>query len=113
VERVVAGVWRDALRRPHVGVETSFFELGGHSLLATKIVGQITKVFRTPLPLRRFFEAPTVAGVARALAELEPKPGQAATIARLYLKAQQMTPEERERLRRAGPGAAPTTTGFP
>ncbi|AHG93598.1 amino acid adenylation domain protein (plasmid) [Gemmatirosa kalamazoonensis] len=100
VEAVVAGVWREVLARDRVGIETSFFDLGGHSLLATRIAGQVSRIFRTSLPLRRFFEAPTVAGVARALAELEPKAGQTTTIARLFRRAQQMTPEERERLRR-------------
>ncbi len=112
VETVVAGVWRDILGRERVGVETSFFDLGGHSLLATRITGQVTKIFRTALPLRRFFESPTVAGVARALMDAEAKPGQTATIARLFLKAQRMTPEERERLRRDMPRTDQTTTGI-
>ena len=45
-------------------------------------------------------EDATVAGVARAVVAHEPKAGQAALIARLFLKAQQMTVEEREQLRR-------------
>src|SRR5260221_42031 len=85
-----------------VEVETSFFELGGHSLLATRITAQLSRIFRTTLPLRRFFEAQTAAGVARTLTELELKPGQTALIARLLLKARQMSPEERE-LARAAP----------
>src|SRR5437868_1870876 len=101
VETVIAGVWREVLARERVGVESSFFDLGGHSLLATRIAGQVGRIFRSTLPLRRFFEAPTIAGTARALVAAEPKAGQTALIARLYLKAQQMTPEERERLRRA------------
>jgi amino acid adenylation domain-containing protein len=111
IETVVAALWRDVLGRERVGVETSFFDLGGHSLLATRIAGQVTKIFRTPLPLRRFFEAPTVAGVARVLVEGEAKPGQTATIARLFIKAQQMTPEERERLRREKSRSDQSTTG--
>ena len=87
-------------------------ELGGHSLLATRITGQISKIFRVTLPLRVFFEQATVAGVARALATLEPKAGQTATIARLFLKAQSMTTEERERLRRDD-GRLTSRTGSP
>jgi hypothetical protein len=75
-------------------------ELGGHSLLATRITGRVSKIFRLTLPLRVFFEDATVAGVARAVVAHEPKAGQAALIARLFLKAQQMTVEEREQLRR-------------
>jgi hypothetical protein len=66
-------------------------------------------VFRTTLPLRRFFEAPTVAGVARVLTQLESKPGQTEAIARLYQKVQQMTPEEREAMRGRKGGTEQTT----
>jgi amino acid adenylation domain-containing protein len=110
LETVIAGVWSDMLGIQSIGVETSFFELGGHSLLATRINAQVSRIFRSTLALRRFFENPTVAGTARVLMEIEPKPGQTASIARLYLKAKQMSPEERERLRAAGPRHDQTTT---
>ena len=99
IEEVVAAVWSEVLGIARIGVETSFFDLGGHSLLATRIAGQVTKIFRTPLPLRRFFEAPTIAGIAHALTGSETRPKQALTIARLFQKAQRMTPDERVRLR--------------
>ena len=98
VEAVIAEVWRDVLGRDTVSVEAGFMELGGHSLLATRISAQVTKIFRTPLPLRRFFEAPTVAGNARALVTSERKPGQTAAIAGLYRKVQQMTPAQRKKV---------------
>ncbi|HEX7980366.1 MAG TPA: amino acid adenylation domain-containing protein, partial [Gemmatimonadaceae bacterium] len=103
VERAVASVWSEVLGRGRVGVETSFFDLGGHSLLATRIIGRLARTFRVTLPLRRFFAEPTIAGVSRALCELEPKAGQSLRIAELYLKVQRMTPEEREKLRREQP----------
>ncbi|MEO7997303.1 MAG: non-ribosomal peptide synthetase, partial [Gemmatimonadaceae bacterium] len=101
VEEVVAGLWREILQIDNVGVESSFFEVGGHSLLATRITGRVSKIFRVTFPLRQFFESPTVAGIARTLTQLEAKPGQADLIARLYKKAQQMTPEQRESLRQS------------
>jgi hypothetical protein len=100
VERVIAGVWAEVLQRPIASVHAGFMELGGHSLLATRITGRVSKSFRLTLPLRVFFEDATVAGVARAVVAHEPKAGQAPLIARLFLKAQQMTVEEREQLRR-------------
>jgi acyl carrier protein len=110
IETVLASVWGEVLGLPTLDVETSFFELGGHSLLATRIAVQVSKIFRVTLPLRRFFETPTVAGVARVVEALEGKPGQTAQIARLFLKAQRMTPEEREHLRRDKARPAPTGT---
>jgi acyl carrier protein len=100
VERVVAGTWGDALGRVPDSVEASFFDLGGDSLLAIRVVAHLFKIFRVKLPLRRFFDEPTVAGVARALIAEEGKPGQSASIAAMLLRIQSMSPEERERLRR-------------
>jgi acyl carrier protein len=100
IERVVARTWGDALGRAPRSVTASFFDLGGDSLLAIRIVAQLHKVFRVRLPLRRFFDDPTIAGVARAIVAAESKPGQVAAIAALMMRIQNMTPEERERLRR-------------
>ncbi|GJG89254.1 hypothetical protein tb265_44350 [Gemmatimonadetes bacterium T265] len=106
VERVVAEVWGEVLGRVPPGVETSFFDLGGHSLLATRVVARLLKIFRTPLPLRRFFDAPTVAGVARTLVALEPARGRTAAVAAALLRVREMSPDERERLQRERPRTA-------
>ncbi|HDQ71832.1 MAG TPA: amino acid adenylation domain-containing protein, partial [Chloroflexi bacterium] len=69
VEELVAQVWCDVLGLERVSVEANFFELGGHSLSATQVVSRIGRSMQVDLPLRRLFESPSVAGLARALAQ--------------------------------------------
>nr|QEO74288.1 condensation domain-containing protein [uncultured bacterium] len=64
VEARIAAVWADTLRIPKIGALDDFFGLGGHSLLATQVVARIRDAFQVELPLKVFFERPTVAALA-------------------------------------------------
>jgi amino acid adenylation domain-containing protein len=68
LESVVAAVWSEVLGIERVGVHDDFFRLGGHSLLATRAINRVAALTGMRVGLRRFFEAPTVAAVARQLA---------------------------------------------
>ncbi|WP_420124963.1 amino acid adenylation domain-containing protein [Longimicrobium sp.] len=70
VEEVLAGIWAEVLGVARLGVEASFFELGGHSLLATRVVSRVREVFAVELPLRAFFEGPTVAELTVRVEEM-------------------------------------------
>ncbi|MBW4500877.1 MAG: amino acid adenylation domain-containing protein [Scytonema hyalinum WJT4-NPBG1] len=70
VEEVVAGIWVQVLGVEQVGIYDNFFDLGGHSLLATQVLSRIRHTFQIDLPLRRLFELPTVAGLAKSIQEV-------------------------------------------
>lgn len=63
-ERLIAEIWSDVLRIDQIGIHDNFFELRGDSLLATQVVTRIRSSLYKTFTLRKFFEAPTVAGLA-------------------------------------------------
>lgn len=63
-EELIASFWSEVLHLKEVGVADHFFEIGGHSLLATQVLARIRRVLGVEVPLRAFFNTPTVAGLA-------------------------------------------------
>jgi amino acid adenylation domain-containing protein len=60
-EEILATLWSAVLGHEMLDREANFFELGGHSLLATQVMSRIRQIFGVELPLRTFFEEPTLA----------------------------------------------------
>jgi amino acid adenylation domain-containing protein len=98
MEKVIAQIWSEVLARPDVGIEDDFFQLGGHSLQATQIMLRVRDVFQVDdFPLRRLFESPSIAGLARSLKD-QYDPETLEMIAQTVLEAQDLPPEQIEKL---------------
>jgi microcystin synthetase protein McyA len=65
IEETLVNIWTEILGIDNIGVHYNFFNLGGHSLLATRVASQIRQIFHIEIPLRRIFEEPTIAGLAK------------------------------------------------
>ncbi|MEM1319021.1 MAG: amino acid adenylation domain-containing protein [Bacteroidota bacterium] len=79
-EAQLARIWQGLLKLEKVGIHHSFFELGGHSLLATRVVSAIRKEMNTEMAISDLFDYPTIAGLAKCIAEKEPSVGLPAII---------------------------------
>jgi acyl carrier protein len=98
IEEVLAGIWADVLGLKQVSIHDNFFELGGHSLLATQVISRLRASFQVELPLRRLFEAPTIAELAVAVEKAKDNGAER--------RASAITPVSREtyRMKRSLPG---------
>lgn len=74
LERQLAEIWQEVLRRPHVGIHDHFLDLGGHSLLAYAVITRCRARLGREVWLRWIYEHPTVAGLARKIEAARPGP---------------------------------------
>ncbi|HEX8988367.1 MAG TPA: amino acid adenylation domain-containing protein [Rhodocyclaceae bacterium] len=81
-EEVLAAIWKDLLKIDSLGVHDDFFDLGGQSLLAIQAVSRIRDLFEVDMAAHVLFENPTVAGLARVMAEARAAGGQVRRIGR-------------------------------
>ncbi|HEY0603570.1 MAG TPA: HAD-IIIC family phosphatase [Herpetosiphonaceae bacterium] len=97
VEEVLADTWADVLGIEQVGIHDNFFELGGHSLMAIQITSRLHDAFQLELPLlTAFFETPTVAGLATAIAQAQGGTDDVEKIAQMLQQLDQLSDDEVE-----------------
>ena len=70
LEKELAGIWANILQIEEVSIDDDFFALGGDSLLAVHVLSRIRDVMHLEVEVSRFFEAPTIAEIARHLETL-------------------------------------------
>ena len=66
-QKALAEIWVEVLGIDKVGIHDNFFDLGGHSLLATQVMSRVRNIFEIELTLKRLFESPTIADIAKSL----------------------------------------------
>jgi amino acid adenylation domain-containing protein len=69
VESALAAIWAEVLEVERVGRNDNFFELGGHSLSLLAVQTKVQKQLAVQLPLKRYFENPTLAAMAGVVQE--------------------------------------------
>ncbi|MFG2797026.1 amino acid adenylation domain-containing protein [Streptomyces pseudovenezuelae] len=66
-EALLRELFAEVLGVPAIGLDDSFFDAGGHSMLAARLIDRVQSALGLRIGLRLLFEAPSVAGLARAL----------------------------------------------
>lgn len=96
IELTITKIWQEVFGLAHISPDADFFELGGNSLAGLQLISRVRKAFDTDLTMRSFFEAPTIAGLARVIEEqMQPQEDMAA-IEDLLREIEAMSPEELE-----------------
>ena len=98
IEETVAGIWAAVLGLTHVGIYDNFFDLGGHSLKATQAMSRVRSALAMDVPLRALFEAPTVAGLATVITEMQMRHAGQDDLTGLLSELEALSDEEAQRL---------------
>ncbi|APF18147.1 amino acid adenylation domain protein [Caldithrix abyssi DSM 13497] len=101
-EEKLARIVREILNIEQVGVFDNFFELGGHSMMATQVVSKIQEEFGVNLPLRTFFEYPTIDGIANQIAEAQLEQESPEELESLLAELEDLSDEEVSKLLEEG-----------
>ncbi|MHB8383561.1 MAG: non-ribosomal peptide synthetase, partial [Candidatus Binataceae bacterium] len=67
LERIIAGVWQDALGLDSVGLRVNLFDLGATSLIVAEVATSLRQILKRELPLTDLFSYPTIAALAAHL----------------------------------------------
>jgi acyl carrier protein len=68
LESRVAALWSEVLGVDDIGVDDDYFELGGNSMAGVQLLWRVGEELGVTLTMRQLFDAPTVAGMAGAVA---------------------------------------------
>lgn len=67
LEQGIASIWSELLGIEHISVHDNFFELGGDSLLASQVIYRMRAELQLDIPVKEFFEYPTIKQIAEKI----------------------------------------------
>jgi amino acid adenylation domain-containing protein/non-ribosomal peptide synthase protein (TIGR01720 family) len=70
-EQQLAEIWQTVLGQEKIGIETSYFEIGGNSIQAISIISRTLAAFEVEVPVKDFFENPTIRSTAEHIDNLK------------------------------------------
>ena len=97
IEEELAKIWAQVLSLDDVGIHDNFFELGGHSLAAARVISQVIKKFQLEIPLPISFQSPTIAEMARVIADHEGRKLKEQDLHSLLSELEALTDEQAQR----------------
>ncbi|MCP5050753.1 MAG: amino acid adenylation domain-containing protein, partial [bacterium] len=65
VQRTLSRIWQHSLGYHSIGIKDDFFDLGGDSLKAINLISVMHKELNIDIPLKEFFDFPTISDVSR------------------------------------------------
>ncbi|MGH9613990.1 MAG: non-ribosomal peptide synthetase, partial [Bryobacteraceae bacterium] len=63
-ERLISGIWREALETEAVDIHDNFFDLGATSLMVAEVAASLSEALQIDLPLTDLFQYPTIDALA-------------------------------------------------
>jgi acyl carrier protein len=94
IEEKLVGIWCKVLNTQQVSIYDNFFDLGGHSLLVTRVLNAVREVYGIDLPMRMFFELPTVAALAEQLQTARQPENEMERVSRMLERLEHLSEDE-------------------
>lgn len=91
LEDQLIAIWKEVLRTEAVGIHDNFFAVGGHSLLVVQVNARVQQALGIDLPIRCYFESPTIAELAPLIVHAQSERLGAEEVSRILGEVEQLT----------------------
>ena len=67
IEKKLVQIWKEILKKDHIGILDDFFELGGNSLNAIQLSSRINTIFKVSIPIKDIFKNSKIECLAKEI----------------------------------------------